>query len=51
MAAVGRVGGASQYPDTDSFRARLGEFYANWQEKAGPAAWRLLESYAGEIRR
>jgi hypothetical protein len=37
--------------DTDSFRARLGEFYANWQEKAGPAAWRLLESYAGEIRR
>ncbi len=37
--------------DTDSFRARLGEFYASWQQKTGPAAWRLLESYAGEIRR
>jgi TRAP-type transport system periplasmic protein len=37
--------------DTDSFRARLGEFYASWQEKAGLAAWHLLESYAGEIRR
>ena len=35
--------------DTDSFRARLGEFYARWREKAGPATWRLLESYAGEI--
>lgn len=35
--------------DTDSFRARLGEFYASWQQKAGPTAWRLLESYAGEI--
>jgi tripartite ATP-independent transporter DctP family solute receptor len=37
--------------DTDSFRVRLGEFYASWQQKAGAAAWRLLESYAGEIRR
>ena len=35
--------------DTNSFRARLGEFYARWREKAGPATWRLLESYAGEI--
>ncbi|MGC2202364.1 MAG: DctP family TRAP transporter solute-binding subunit, partial [Stellaceae bacterium] len=37
--------------DTDSFRVKLGEFYARWQEKAGPVAWRLLESYAGEIGR
>ena len=37
--------------DTESFRARLGPFYARWHEKAGPAAWRLLETYAGEIRR
>jgi tripartite ATP-independent transporter DctP family solute receptor len=37
--------------DTDNFRARLGEFYASWQEKAGAATWHLLESYAGEIRR
>jgi TRAP-type transport system periplasmic protein len=35
--------------DIDSFRARLGEFYARWREKAGPATWRLLQSYAGEI--
>jgi len=37
--------------DTESFRARLGEFYARWREKAGPTAWRVLESYAGEIGR
>lgn len=32
--------------DAGSFRARLGPFYARWREKAGPATWRLLESYA-----
>jgi tripartite ATP-independent transporter DctP family solute receptor len=37
--------------NTDSFRAKLANFYARWREKAGPATWRLLESYAGEIRR
>jgi tripartite ATP-independent transporter DctP family solute receptor len=37
--------------NTDSFRARLGEFYARWRQKAGLATWRLLESYAGEIGR
>jgi TRAP-type transport system periplasmic protein len=36
--------------DIESFKARLGGFYASWREKAGPATWRLLESYAGEIR-
>lgn len=35
--------------DTASFRAKLGPFYARWREKAGPAAWRLLEAHAGEI--
>jgi tripartite ATP-independent transporter DctP family solute receptor len=35
--------------ETDGFRLRLREFYARWREKAGPATWRLLESYAGEI--
>jgi tripartite ATP-independent transporter DctP family solute receptor len=35
--------------ETDGFRLKLGEFYARWREKAGPATWRLLESYAGEI--
>ena len=36
-------------PDTDSFRARLAAFYARWRGKSGPAAWRLLETYAGEL--
>jgi TRAP-type transport system periplasmic protein len=36
--------------DTESFRARLGPFYARWRERAGLAAWRLLETYAGEIK-
>lgn len=35
--------------DTDSFRAALGPFYARWRERAGPAAWQLLETYAGEL--
>jgi TRAP-type C4-dicarboxylate transport system substrate-binding protein len=35
--------------DTASFRARLGGFYARWRERAGPATWRVLESYAGEV--
>jgi TRAP-type transport system periplasmic protein len=35
--------------DTESFRARLAPFYARWRERAGPATWRLLESYGGEI--
>jgi TRAP-type C4-dicarboxylate transport system substrate-binding protein len=37
--------------DTDSFRAKLGPFYTRWRDKAGPATWRLLESYAGEVGR
>jgi hypothetical protein len=36
--------------DTVSFRSKLGEFYKDWREKAGPKVWRLLESYAGKIR-
>jgi tripartite ATP-independent transporter DctP family solute receptor len=35
--------------DTGSFRARLGPFYARWREKAGPAAWRLLETCTGNL--
>jgi tripartite ATP-independent transporter DctP family solute receptor len=37
--------------DTASFRAKLGDFYKRWREKGGPQAWRLLESYAGDIGR
>jgi TRAP-type transport system periplasmic protein len=35
--------------DTASFRAKLGDFYRRWREKAGPEVWRLLESYADGI--
>jgi tripartite ATP-independent transporter DctP family solute receptor len=35
--------------DTASFRSKLGDFFKSWRAKAGPEAWRLLESYAGEI--
>jgi TRAP-type C4-dicarboxylate transport system substrate-binding protein len=35
--------------DADGFRTALGPFYARWREKAGPEAWRLLETYTGEI--
>jgi hypothetical protein len=36
--------------DTASLRAKLGDFYTSWRTKAGPEMWRLLESYAGEVR-
>jgi TRAP-type C4-dicarboxylate transport system substrate-binding protein len=35
--------------NTDSFRAQLGPFYTRWREKAGPATWQLLETYAGGL--
>jgi TRAP-type transport system periplasmic protein len=47
---LARKGMAVNAADAQSFRARLGPFYARWRERAGPAAWRLLESYAGEIK-
>jgi tripartite ATP-independent transporter DctP family solute receptor len=48
---LARLGVTVNTADTDSFRAKLGGFYARWRERAGPATWRLLESYAGEIGR
>ena len=48
--ALARKGMQVNTADTASFRARLGDFYASWRAKAGPEVWRLLESYAGEIR-
>jgi tripartite ATP-independent transporter DctP family solute receptor len=46
---LARLGMQVNTADTASFRAKLGAFYARWREKAGPATWHLLESYAGEI--
>ena len=46
---LARRGMTVNTPDSESFRAALGPFYTRWREKAGPEAWRLLETYAGEI--
>src|SRR5215469_8526847 len=46
---LARLGMVVNTAETDSFRVRLGGFYASWRQKAGPATWRLLESYAGDI--
>lgn len=35
--------------DSASFRTALAPFYARWRERAGREAWRLLETYAGEL--
>ena len=40
---LARRGMAVNTADTASFRAGSADFYARWREKAGPAAWRLLE--------
>lgn len=36
-------------PDKDSFRAKLGPFYANWKEKVGAKTWDLLEAHVGKL--
>jgi len=46
---LARRGMTVNVADIDSFRARLAPFYVRWRERAGPATWRLLESYADEI--
>ena len=46
---LARLGMVVNTADPDSFRARLGPFYARWRERAGPDAWRLLQTYAGAI--
>jgi TRAP-type transport system periplasmic protein len=35
--------------ETDTFRAKLGPFYARWKETAGQRAWSLLESHTGKL--
>jgi TRAP-type transport system periplasmic protein len=47
---LARKGMTADTADTESFRARLGDFYTRWRAKAGRENWRLLESYAGEIK-
>lgn len=35
--------------DKDSFRSRLGPFYASWKEKVGSKTWSLLEAHVGKL--
>lgn len=35
--------------DTESFRGRLGPFYARWRKVFGEEAWRLLEAQVGAL--
>ncbi len=46
---LARLGMIVTTADAGSCRAKLGPFYARWRERAGAEAWRLLESYAGEL--
>jgi tripartite ATP-independent transporter DctP family solute receptor len=46
---LARLGMKVNTAETAGFRAKLGDFYARWRDRAGPATWRLLQSYAGEI--
>jgi tripartite ATP-independent transporter DctP family solute receptor len=48
-AALERHGMIVNSADTDSFKARLGPFYARWRPRFDPAAWRALETHAGPI--
>jgi tripartite ATP-independent transporter DctP family solute receptor len=48
-AALAELGMTVTTADTASFRAGLGGFYQAWRERAGAAAWDLLERYAGEV--
>jgi TRAP-type transport system periplasmic protein len=43
---LARLGMTVDAPDRASFRARLGGFYTQWRDRAGAAAWRLLETFA-----
>ncbi|MGE0257991.1 MAG: DctP family TRAP transporter solute-binding subunit [Alphaproteobacteria bacterium] len=47
--ALTRHGMAVNTTDTDSIRAKLGEFYARWRVRFDPEAWKLLEEAAGGL--
>lgn len=47
--ALARLGMVINTADAAGFRAGLGSFYARWRERAGPAAWRLLETHTGAL--
>ena len=46
---LGRRGMIFNTADTESFRRRLGDFYARWKTIFGAKAWGLLEAQAGKL--
>jgi TRAP-type C4-dicarboxylate transport system substrate-binding protein len=47
--ALARVGMSVNTADAASLRAALGDFYRRWRVRFDPAAWKLLETAAGEL--
>jgi tripartite ATP-independent transporter DctP family solute receptor len=47
--ALARHGMIVNRADSDSIRARLGDFYARWRARFDPSAWSLLEAAAGGL--
>lgn len=48
-AALAECGMVVNTADSGSIRAALGDFYARWQARFDPAAWKMLEAAAGGI--
>jgi tripartite ATP-independent transporter DctP family solute receptor len=48
-AELARRGMRIEQAEIASFRDGLGDFYRRWRERAGAAAWRLLEIYADAL--
>ena len=49
QAKLTEQGMAFNEADKNSFRSRLGPFYANWKDKVGGKAWSLLEAQVGKL--
>lgn len=47
--ALAREGMQVNTTDSNSIRARLGDFYVRWRARFDPAVWRLLEAETGAI--
>jgi tripartite ATP-independent transporter DctP family solute receptor len=48
-AELERLGMRVNTADGAAMRARLGDFYTRWRQRAGAETWTLLETYAGAI--
>jgi len=46
---LGRQGMTINTADTNSFKAKLPDFYTRWQKEFGPTAWSIMEKYTGKL--